>query len=473
MASISDAEIIELENLLLIQERFDALNTLNKNTNPNLRFLKKAIDEQEWGFDDNGKPVILNGFAGVGLEGSSRSGKTWSGVDLIIWLSTDKHAEEGCVINIYRETYNEFKTTLYPDFDKRLDYYGLPNKFKGAEEVKSFRIGKTKINFLGDGKHGGSCDYAFYNEVMMIKQNVFDQSEMRCRIFWWADFNPSFTHHWFFESVENRKNVGMFHTTFKDNLEHISPNELSKILSYEPWEPDSYCIEDHILMYQGKEIEENHQPPPHLENTESGSADESMWRIYGLGLRGAMKGVILSRIKYIKEWPSHLPFTYGLDFGFTADPTALVRYAKEGPNIYVELLIYTPIDNSEDLNDLLIALGVSKNHPITADSADRYLKSGKEAVYMVNDLFEEGWEITKVSKTKRIVYWLNKLKKDVIHVVINDLSHHYKTEQQNYKWKEVNGIMINQPIDGFDHAITATRYARMADEFNNIETTWN
>lgn len=472
MANITDAEIIELEELIQTQERFDELRNADNHPNPNYRYLKNALDSQEWGEDENNNPVIVKGYAGVGLEGSSRSMKTWGGVDFIIDLCTGRHKKDGCTINIYRETYNEFKTTLYPDFDRRLDYYGLPNKFKGAEEVKTFRIGKSKIYFLGDGKHGGGCDYAFYNEIMMIKQNVFDQSEMRCRIFWWCDFNPSFTHHWFFSSVENRKNVGMLHTTFKVN-KYISPNELSKILGYEPWLPSSYEIEGNVIMYLGKEVTEQYQPPPHPENTESGTADESMWRIYGLGLRGAMKGLILPRVKYIDEWPSHLPYTYGLDFGFTADPTALVRYAQEGMNIYVELMLYTPIDNSQDVNDVFEALGISKYDPITADSADRYVASGKNAVFMVKELFNMGWEIRKVSKTKRIVYWLNDMKQYAIHVVINDLSKHFKTEQQNYKWKEVNGIMINQPIDGFDHAITAMRYSHMSHDINNFEVESN
>jgi hypothetical protein len=52
-------------------------------------------------------------------------------------------------------------------------------------------------------------------------------------------------------------------------------------------------------------------------------------------------------------------------------------------------------------------------------------------------------------------------------VVINDLSDKFKTEQQNYKWKKINGISINQPIDGFDHAISAARYAHMAHEQEN------
>jgi hypothetical protein len=37
-----------------------------------------------------------------------------------------------------------------------------------------------------------------------------------------------------------------------------------------------------------------------------------------------------------------------------------------------------------------------------------------------------------------------------------------KKELENYKMKEVQGILINQPIDGFDHLLSAARYAHMA-----------
>lgn len=474
MANITDAEIIELETLITVQTRFDFLKQSSEKTNPNYKFLQEAVNAQSWEFDDNGKPQLVAGYAGCILEGSSRSGKTWSGVDLIIWLCAIKHAKEGCTINIYRETYNEFKDTLYDDFSRRLDYYDLPNKFKNAQEVKSFKIGNSKISFLGDGKHGGGCDYAFFNEAMMISQSVFDQVEMRCRKFWWMDYNPSFTEHWVFDSVANRKDVGFIRTTFKDNLDYISAGELNKILSYEPWKEDSYYVDEYgILMYQGVEIDEAHQPPQHEDNTESGTADESMWCIYGLGLRGAMKGLIFSRVRYIEQWPEGLAHTYGMDFGFTADPTCLVKYGQEGKNIYLELLLHQPIDNVEDLDEILTALGISKYVPITADSSDRYVSEKKGAVYMVRGLFEEGWEISKVSKTKNVMYWLMDMKGYMVHIIINDLSHHAKKEQQNYKFKEINGIMINQPNDKFNHFWDGGRYAHMAHDSNNFETVWN
>ena len=399
------------------------------------------------------------------------STKTWAGVFLIIYLGLIKHKEDGCTINIYRETYNEFKTTLYDDFKRVLDLFNLPNKFHYAEEVKSFKIGKTKINFLGDGKHGGGCDYAFFNEAMMIKQSVFDQVEMRCRVFWWMDYNPSFTEHWVFNSVISRNDVGFLRTTFKDNR-HISATELNKIKGYEPWEPESYEVLDSVIIYNGEPVDETNQPPPHPTNLDQGTADEFMWKVYGLGLRGAMKGQIYKLVTYIDEFPD-IAYTYGLDFGFTNDPSALVKYARQGMNVYLELLLYSPTETAIELDATLTALGVSKFTPITCDSADKYVSERKGTTQMVRQLFDMDWEVSKVSKTKSIIYWISDLKQYKIHIVKNHLVGKFKREQENYKYKEVNGILINQPVDGFDHAFSAARYAHMSHDINDFSVEWS
>ena len=341
------------------------------------------------------------------------------------------------------------------------------NKFKRADEIKTFKIGNSRIAFLGDGKHGGTCDYAFYNEAMFIKRGVFDQSEMRCNIFWWMDYNPSFTHHWVFDNVLNRPDVGFIRTTFKDN-KFISPTQLNKILSYEPWLPDSYYIENNYVFYKGELVTEKHQPPPHPTNEANGTADEFMWKVYGLGLRGAMKGVIYPNYTRINKFPD-IAFTYGLDFGFVVDPSALVKYGKQGRNIYIQPLFYKSTETSDEMHQALIACGVSKFVPITADSSDRFVSEKKGAVQMVRELFARGWEIAKVSKTKNIMYWITDMKRYKIHIVCDlETEHgrlmwkHIKKELENYKMKEVQGILINQPIDGFDHLLTSARYSHMA-----------
>jgi hypothetical protein len=469
--SLTDAEIYELEELYEereVDKRYQVLrNPTEANSSPNYRVLHEAIETQEWVKDKKGVPKLESGYAGYILEGSSRSTKTWSGIDIIIWLCTERHKDKGCKINIYRETYNEFKETLYDDFRQRLDDFDLDNKFKRADEIKTFKIGKSRIAFLGDGKHGGTCDYAFYNEAMFIKRQVFDQSEMRCNIFWWMDYNPSFTHHWVFDNVQPRHDVGFLRTTFKDN-KFISPTQLNKILSYEPWLPDSYYIENNVLMYDGKLITEKHQPPPHPVNTENGTRDEFMWKVYGLGLRGAMKGLIYPLYTRIDKFPN-IAFTYGLDFGFTVDPSALVKYARKGRNIYIQPLWYKPTETSEEMHQALRACKVRMITPITADSADKYVSERKGVVQMVRELFARGWEIAKVSKTKGIMFWITDMKSYKIHIVVDLSTEHgramwkaIKKELENYKMKEVQGILINQPIDGFDHLLSAARYAHMA-----------
>src|SRR5690606_26696007 len=141
-------------------------------------------------------------------------------------------------------------------------------------------------NFLGDGKFGGGCDYAFFNEVMFIDDEIFKQVKMRCRIFWWMDFNPCFTDHWVFNSVIPRSDVAHIRTTFKDNP-YISPNELNEILGYEPWEPGTYEVTDDGVFYKGQPISDTNQPPINERNVREGTASEFDWKVYGLGLRGA------------------------------------------------------------------------------------------------------------------------------------------------------------------------------------------
>jgi phage terminase large subunit len=461
---LSNEQIKRYLSLLHEEEIYQRLESLKNPTpkvhGPNYIRLHDAIENQEWGFDDDGKPVLLNGVAGQILEGSSRSTKTWGGVDCIMWLCTDKHKDDGCTINIYRETYNEFKTTLYDDFKRRLDYYELDNVFHRSKEVKSFRIGKSTINFLGDGKHGGGCDYAFFNEAMMIRREVFDQVEMRCRKFWWMDYNPSFTRHWVFDNVQPRKDVGFLRTTFRDN-NFISATELNKILGYEPWDSGSYEVtEEGQLLYQGVEIDEKNQPPPHKENVEQGTADTFMWKCYGLGLRGSQEGLIHKGVVWIDEFPN-IAHTYCTDFGYVNDPCSVNKYAEDEDNIYIEPLIYQPISTPDEMDAAMVAVGVDSELPNAADSSDVYMSEiGK--IEMVRSLRNMGWEIFKISKTKGNYHWINSMNDKKIHIVKNHLYEEVKPETENYIWKTVNGIPINQPIDAWNHFWDSSKYGHMS-----------
>ncbi|MEN5132382.1 phage terminase large subunit [Elizabethkingia anophelis] len=473
--SLTDSEILELEKLLhedRVEKLFYSLDHITSDTSPNYKQLYEALNSQKWGIDKQGRPVLESGYIGVALEGSSRSTKTWSGIYFIIYLATIKHKKSGCSINIYRETYNEFKTTLYDDFKRILDLFDLPNPFHNAKEVHSFKIFNTTIHFLGDGKHGGGCDYAFFNEAMMIKKTVFNQVVMRCRIFWWMDYNPSFTDHWVFDSVITRSNVAFLRTTFRDN-KFISPTELNEILGYEPWLPGSYEVTEDGIFYNDLPVTEEHQPPPHPVNVDQGTADEFMWKVYGLGLRGAMKGVIFQNVRFIDKFPD-MGYIYVNDFGFTSDPNAFDRYAETETEIFIEPLIYEPVETPDLLDTKFQQLGIEYDVPIICDSSDKRVTEDKGTIQMVQDLQEYGWSAQKVVKNRSVMYWILSMKKKRINIVRNHLYKYAKKEQENYKFMEINGILINQPIDKYNHMWDSARYGHMAwNSMGEIETEWN
>ena len=62
--------------------------------------------------------AFLKGYRGCVLEGGSRSGKTWSGIDFKVMLAS--RYETNAVINVVKQTYNSFKTTLPKEMIRNL-----------------------------------------------------------------------------------------------------------------------------------------------------------------------------------------------------------------------------------------------------------------------------------------------------------------------------------------------------------------
>lgn len=393
--------------------------------NKNLSHLVDSLDE---------------GKSGATLEGGSRSGKTWSGVDFILYLATTK--DPSAVVNIIKETFQSFKTTLYDDFKRRLDPLGVETPFSNnVKNVQTFNIFDVKVNFMGADKpskiHGAGCDYLWCNEVLDIDNDIYDQAEQRTRKFVWNDYNPKLTQHWYYDKVCTRPDFAYLKTTLLDNP-YISEKEKAKILSYEP-------------------------TPQNIDN---GTADDYKWKVYGLGERMAQEGLIFKYIEWIEQFPE-IDYWYGLDFGFTNDPTCLVRFTQEGRNIYIEPLIYEPVVNSDKLHHMFEALGVEKDKPIISDSSDKYI-SEYGSVEMVRDLKQRNWQISKVHKRKTVEYGISNMQEYKINIIKNGLYRHAKKEADNYAWASVNGIKINKPIDDFNHMWDATRYAFQADRIFTI-----
>ena len=60
----------------------------------------------------------------------------------------------------------------------------------------------------------------------------------------------------------------------------------------------------------------------------------------------------------------------GLDFGYSNDPTALVRIYKRGDELYFKQLIYTTGLTNQDISRELKVLEITRGAEIFADSAE-------------------------------------------------------------------------------------------------------
>lgn len=308
----------------------------------------------------------------------------------------------------------------------------------------------NRINLVGADKvvEGSGSDYFYINEALPVAKDIFDSFEQRCRGFWWMDYNPSVTHHWIYNTLENRPDVSLLRSTFLDNP-YITDQERNKILSYEPWDP-----RDRDLPVKDRR--------PHPVNTRIGTADEYKWNVYGLGLRSAPEGIVFQYVTWIDQFPTEGidRVLYGLDFGYTNSPSAFARVGVDMKQrrLYLEKKFYAPVDNDFDLSKL-IEHSLKTDIPedvsppvIWADSADPG---------MIAKLQRRGIKVYGVKKFPgSIKYGIDTLKGFSIFIV--DCPE-FRTEQENYKYKQINGIRLNEPIDDFNHLWDAVRYPVMTE----------
>jgi phage terminase large subunit len=80
---------------------------------------------------------------------------------------------------------------------------------------------------------------------------------------------------------------------------------------------------------------------------------------------------------------------------------------------------------------------------------------------MITELKSKGFGIYGAHKPRgSIVFGNALLNKFNIHIIRDN---DFRKEQENYKYKEVNGIKLNEPIDKWNHLWDASRYAALSE----------
>jgi len=354
------------------------------------------------------------------VRGGTSAGKTFGILPLLI----DKAIKEPLLeISVVSESIPHLRRGALKDF---LKIMMALNRYKDDQFNKStlkytFANG-SYIEFFSadqpDKLRGARRNILYVNECNNIEFDAYYQMAIRTSGDVWLDYNPASTF-WVDKEILTQPNVDFITLTYLDNE----------------------ALSDTIV----KEIE--------TAKTKALTSTywANWWQVYGLGQTGSLEGVCITDWKEIDLPKDARVLCYGMDFGYTNDPTSLVTmYKYNDAYIFDEVIYKKGLLNSE-ISNLLKANSVEDI--IYADSAEP--KS-------IAELNSYGHNVLPVSKGKdSIVYGLNLINQNKIYVTSR--SKNLINELRNYIWlTDKSGVKMNKPIDAYNHAIDAMRYAIMS-----------
>ena len=352
-------------------------------------------------------------------QGGSRSGKTSALTQYILYLLTTR--KKKLTITIARKTLPALRGSVFRDFLEIADNVGILQKGILNKAEFTFKYKNHLVEFISlDNEmkvRGRKRDICWLNEANEFYIEDFNQLSLRTSEKMLLDFNPSDVIHWIYSDVCTRNDCDTYITTYENNA--------------------------FIDIEIKKEIERLKEK------------DEQRWRVYGLGKRATFKeGQIFDNWKWIdyKDFPDVEEKAYGLDFGYSNDPSALVEVRRKNDRLYVHELIFKRGMTNQDLYNEIKKLNI-QDELIIADSAEP--KSIDElkrmGLYIKPSIKGKGSVLAGIQILKGYEVFASKESKNLLQ------------EYQYYIWEENrDGIKLNKiKQNGQDHLMDAFRYAVM------------
>jgi len=346
-------------------------------------------------------------------EGGTSSSKTYSILQLLILIA--QYATRPFIISVVSESMphlkrgcvRDFLTILGPQFDNA--------RYNRTEHTYAF--GNGMIEFFSADEpskmRGGRRDILFINEANNIAYESYRELDIRTRLFTFLDWNPV-SEFWVHENgllkdPENR----YVHSTYLDAIAVLPPEVVTNIESN-----------------RGK--------------------DPNWWNIYGLGLIGKREGLVYPYFHQVDSMPDKDGF-YGLDFGYSTDPTVLVHCVVQGEALYSRQLIYETGMTNDAIAHRMDELGVRRHYDeIYADSAEP--KS-------IDEIAAFGFNIKGAPKGAGSVEYGHQRVKQYTHYWVKDSLQCIK-EQRNFRYvADKLGRLTEKTTHTFSHGMDARRYA--------------
>jgi len=353
-----------------------------------------------------------------GIQGGTSAGKTFGVLPILIDIAAKNPLTE---ISIVAESIPHLKRGAMKDFKKIMLETNrfVFTRWNATDFKYTFQNG-SKIEFFSadnDSKlRGARRDYLYMNEANNMTFHAYTELASRTKLGVYMDWNPV-NEFWFHTDLMNDNDVDFIIVNYLDN---------------------EACPESALNFINKAK-----------EKALTSAYWENWYKVYGLGQIGSLDGVIFNNWKTIDTIPEDARLLgYGLDFGYSNDPTAIIEvYKWNDKRILNEICYQKGLSNAE------ISRFIKTRMICYCDSAEP--KS-------IRELNENGVNAHPVSKgADSINYGIQIIQQHEYLVTSKSLN--LISELRKYAWDtdKKTGAKLNKPIDNFNHICDALRYHEM------------
>tara|TARA_R100001244_G_scaffold130283_2_gene102307 strand:+ start:4735 stop:5775 length:1041 start_codon:yes stop_codon:yes gene_type:complete len=321
--------------------------------------------------------------------------------------------ETGKVFTICRKTLPALKGTAYRDVINLLKELGLYSEEYHNKSELSYSLNGNLLEFISVDQpqkiRGRKRNYLWLNEANEFTYEDYQQLILRTTEKVYLDYNPSDPYSWIYEKVLTRDDCTFFKSTYKANP-FLDKDTIAEIERLKDLDPD-------------------------------------YWQVYGLGEIGSIQTMIFRKFELVDEVQGRL-VGYGLDFGFTNSPSALVAVYQSDDNLYIKEMLYEKRLTNTDLANKLKEFKIDRQSEIVGDSAEPKT---------IEEIYRQGFNIKPAKKGAGIHLGIDIMRRYKLHITKDSLN--AIKEFRSYKWAtDKNGDVLNTPVKLNDHLIDATRY---------------
>jgi len=354
------------------------------------------------------------------IAGGTSASKT---ISILIWLIDRGQSGKSEVMTVVAESVPHLKLGAIRDFRNIMvaNGYWDDNRWNDTNSTYVFPD-KSILEFVSFDKfgkaHGPRRDILFVNECNNLEYDIVDQLITRTKKIVWLDWNP--THEfWFYTNMKDRRDdIDFITLTYQDCLNALDKNIINEIESHR-W-------------------------------------NKNWWKVYGEGKLGDIEGRIYTNWQIVDNIPDYARLErYGLDFGYSNDPTTIVAIWYANGRWIFDEIVYKKGMSNKDIVDILKQIFESNNQQ------DRLIIADNAEPKSIDEIKAYGINMVPCKKGKDSVRQGIQLVQDQP-ISITKRSVNLIKEYRNYLWAtDKNGkyLQPNEPIKSNDHCMDAIRYA--------------